>query len=106
MHDPIRAERPIPVPVHPGSALGEPRPMSASEALSPERLIGGPLVVPEEGWRGLAYRIFRLNLGLSEAERRRRDLEAAAKTAVNQGQPRVVAVGSGKGGVGKTTVLA
>jgi MinD-like ATPase involved in chromosome partitioning or flagellar assembly len=94
-----------------GSGLGDPVATAASEPeMGPsdlEHLLSRRAARPRSGWRRLLTRV---REGLGEPERgragvRHRRLLAMARTPV-RGEAAVVAVASGKGGVGKTTVAA
>ncbi|GLW64751.1 hypothetical protein Arub01_29950 [Actinomadura rubrobrunea] len=100
-------------PAHPGAPGhgGQPHPQApqgpppeSSESLSSENLLGHRRIAPSGGWRRAVYKATggAIHPGESQAELRRKDLIARARTPVVSGHHRV-AVMSLKGGVGKTT---
>ncbi|WP_242623545.1 MinD/ParA family ATP-binding protein [Pseudonocardia sediminis] len=88
----------------------EPRPAASPAGgftpLSTEGMVRVRRTPPRDGWRSAVYKLTggRINPGLSEIEERRRALLTKVRTPL--AGPHSVAVGSIKGGIGKTTVAS
>lgn len=97
-------------PRHPGDRKSGSTPQlfheSVSDTLRISDLVAPRKIPPESGWRRLAYlgSLRTLNFGESPAERHYRELRARIRRHIRK--QFVIAVVSGKGGVGKTTVTA
>ncbi|MDN5916715.1 MAG: MinD/ParA family protein [Pseudonocardia sp.] len=93
-----------------GNQNSEPRPPAAPGGgftpLSTEGMVRVRRTPPRDGWRSAVYKLTagRINPGLSEVEERRRALLTKIRTPL--AGPHSVAVGSIKGGIGKTTVAS